>query len=78
MICLIPVANVPNEVNHLDINSITFLAIIAPVASAIKVSGNNCGGTLLLAVDDTQLTPLISASLLREQLLRVTIEAVDD
>lgn len=57
---------------------VTFLAIVAPSTSAIKVSGNNSGGTILLAVDDTQLPQLLKASLLREQLLRVTIEVEDD
>lgn len=59
-------------------DKIEFLAIIAPTASALKISGNNCGGTLLLAVDDSQLIELLKASLLREMLLRVTIQVSDD
>lgn len=59
-------------------DSVSFLAIIAPSTSAIKVSGNGNGGTLLLATDDTQLPQLLSAALLREQLLRVTIQVEDD
>lgn len=59
-------------------DKIQFLACIAPSTSAIKISGNDSGGTLLIAVDDTQLPQLLKASLLREQLLRVTIQVEDD
>lgn len=61
-----------------DINSVSFLAIIAPSTGAIKCSGNSNGGTLLLAVDDTQLPQLLKTALLREQLLRVTIQVADE
>jgi len=61
-----------------DINSVSFLAIIAPTNSAIKCSGSGNGGTLLLAFDDSQLPEVLKASLLREQLLKVTIEVEDD
>lgn len=57
---------------------VSFLAIIAPSTSALKVSGNGNGGTLLLAFDDTALPEVLKASLLREMLLRVTIEVEDD
>ena len=57
----------------MDDNSIEFLAFIAPSMSAVKISGNGNGGTLLLAFDDTQLPEAMKAVLLREQLLRVRI-----
>lgn len=57
---------------------VSFLAIIAPSTSALKVSGNGNGGTLLLAFDDTQLGQVLKTSLLREQLLKVTIAVEDD
>lgn len=60
------------------IEAIEFLAIVAPSTGAIKVSGNDSGGTLLLAFDDTQTPQVLKASLLREQLLRVTIELADE
>jgi len=59
-------------------DSVSFFAIIAPSTSALKVSGNGNGGTLLLAFDDTQLPQVLKTSLLREQLLKVTIEVEDD
>jgi len=62
----------------MGINSIEFLAIIAPSVSALKVSGSGEGGTLLLSFDDTQLPEVLKASLLREQLLRVKIGLADE
>ena len=54
---------------------IQFLAIIDDTASALKISGSGNGGKLILAFDDTQIPEALKAVLLREQLLRVTIEA---
>jgi len=54
---------------------ISFLAIIDDTASALKISGSGNGGKLILAFDDTQIPEALKAVLLREQLLRVTIEA---
>jgi len=53
---------------------ISFLAIIDDTASALKISGSGNGGKLILAFDDTQIPEALKAVLLREQLLRVTIE----
>ena len=53
---------------------IQFLAIIDDTASALKISGAGNGGKLILAFDDTQIPEALKAVLLREQLLRVTIE----
>jgi len=53
---------------------IQFLAIIDDTASALKISGSGNGGKLILAFDDTQIPEALKAVLLREQLLRVTIE----
>lgn len=61
-----------------NITNISFLAIIAPVASAVKVAGNDNGGTILLAFDDTQTPEVLKSVLLREQLLRVTIQVEDE
>lgn len=57
---------------------IQFLAIIDDTGSALKVSGSGNGGKLILAFDDTQLPEAIKAVLLREQLLKVTIEVAED
>ena len=54
---------------------ISFLAIIDDTASALKISGSGNGGKLILAFDDTQIPEALKAVLLREQLIRVTIEA---
>ena len=57
---------------------ILFLAIIDDTASALKISGSGNGGKLILAFDDTQIPEALKAVLLREQLLRVTIEVADE
>ena len=57
---------------------IQFLAIIDDTASALKISGSGNGGKLILAFDDTQIPEALKAVLLREQLLKVTIEVVDE
>ena len=57
---------------------ISFLAIIDDTASALKISGSGNGGKLILAFDDTQIPEALKAVLLREQLLRVTIEVADE
>ena len=57
---------------------IQFLAIIDDTASALKISGSGNGGKLILAFDDTQIPEALKAVLLREQLLRVTIEVADE
>ena len=57
---------------------IQFLAIIDDTASALKISGSGNGGKLILAFDDTQIPEALKAVLLREQLLKVTIEAEDE
>ena len=57
---------------------IEFLCCIADSVSAFKVHGNKEGGQLMLSFDDTQLPEVLKAVLLREQLLRVTIEATED
>jgi hypothetical protein len=59
-------------------DKVEFLAIIAPSASALKVSGNGNGGSLILAFDDTQLPQALRASMMREQLLKITVEPQDD
>ena len=56
---------------------IQFLAIIDDTASALKISGSGNGGKLILAFDDTQIPEALKAVLLREQLLRVTIEEAE-
>ena len=56
---------------------IQFLAIIDDTASALKISGSGNGGKLILAFDDTQIPEALKAVLLREQLLRVTIEKAE-
>lgn len=58
-------------------DSIEFMAIIDPTASALKVSGNGNGGKLVLAFDDSQLAEAAKSVLLREKLLKVKIEVVD-
>lgn len=57
---------------------IEFNGYIADSVSALKVHGNKEGGQLTLAFDDSQLAKVLPAVLLREMLLRVTIEAVED
>ena len=57
---------------------IQFLAIIDDTASALKISGSGNGGKLILAFDDTQIPEALKAVLLREQLLKVTLEPVDE
>ena len=57
---------------------IQFLAIIDDTASALKISGSGNGGKLILAFDDTQIPEALKAVLLREQLLKVTIEVAED
>ena len=57
---------------------IQFLAIIDDTASALKISGSGNGGKLILAFDDTQIPEALKAVLLREQLLKVTIEVADE
>ena len=57
---------------------IQFLAIIDDTASALKISGSGNGGKLILAFDDTQIPEALKAVLLREQLLKVTIEEADE
>jgi len=56
---------------------IQFLAIIDDTASALKISGSGNGGKLILAFDDTQIPEALKAVLLREQLLKVTIEVAE-
>ena len=56
---------------------ISFLAIIDDTVSALKISGSGNGGKLILAFDDTQIPEALKAVLLREQLLRVTIEEAE-
>lgn len=59
-----------------ELNKVEFLAIIAPSASALKIDGNNTGGKLTLAFDDQQLPEAIKAVVLREMLLKVTLEVM--
>jgi hypothetical protein len=57
---------------------IEFMAIINPSTTALKVSGNGSGGTLVLAFDDSQLPQVLKTTLLRERLLKVKIEPVEE
>jgi len=57
---------------------VEFLAMIDDTSSAFKISGAGNGGKLILAVDDTQLPEVLKAVLLRERLIRVHIEEVDE
>lgn len=54
------------------------MAIINPSTTALKVSGNGSGGTLVLAFDDSQLPQVLKTTLLRERLLKVKIEPVEE
>ena len=62
----------------MDNNTITFLAILDPSTAALKVSGNNFGGKLVLGFDNSQVPQVLKSVLLVEQLLRVTLEPVDE
>ena len=61
-----------------EITSITFMAILDPSTSALKVSGNNCGGKLVLGFDNSQVPEVLKAVLFAEQLIKVTLELVDE
>ena len=61
-----------------ETTSITFLAILDPSTAALKVSGNNCGGKLILGFDNSQVPQVLKSVLLAEQLLRVTLEPADE
>jgi len=61
-----------------ETTSITFLAILDPSTAALKVSGNNCGGKLVLGFDNSQVPEVLKAVLFAEQLIRVTLELVDE
>ena len=56
---------------------VEFLAMIDDTSSAFKISGAGNGGKLILAFDDTQIPEALKAVLLREQLLKVTIEVAE-
>ena len=56
------------------INKINFLAIIDPTTAALKISGNNTGGKIVLAFDNSQVPEVLKAVLLEEQLIKVTLE----
>lgn len=62
----------------MDSNTITFLAILDPSTAALKVSGNNCGGKLVLGFDNSQVPEVLKCVLLAEQLIRVTLEVAED
>ena len=57
---------------------ITFLAILDPSTAALKVSGNNCGGKLVLGFDNSQVPEVLKSVLLAERLIRVTLEPVGE
>jgi len=56
---------------------IEFLCMIDDTSSALKISGSGNGGKLILAFDDSQIPEAMKAVLLREQLLKVTLEATE-
>lgn len=59
-------------------NSVTFMAMIDDTSTALRVSGNGCGGKLTLAFDDSQLPQVLKATLLRRELLKITLALSDD
>jgi hypothetical protein len=59
-----------------EIGKVEFLAIITPSVSALKIDGSCTGGKLTLTFDDSQLPEAIKAVVLREHVLKVTLEIV--
>lgn len=53
--------------------SVTFVASIAPLQSALQISGDG-GGRLKIDFDDSQLPEVLNMMAWRGELLRVTVE----
>lgn len=61
-----------------EARGIQFLAMLDDGSTALKISGAGNGGKLLLAFDNSQVPTVLKMVLYQQQLLRVTIEPVDD
>lgn len=61
-----------------QIKQVQFLAIIDEGNAALKISGAENGGKLVLAFDDSQVPQAMKAVVMRKQLLKVTIEPADE
>ena len=59
-------------------DKISFLAIISPSVSALKVDGTDTGGKLQLSFDDSQLADVLKVVMMREKLLKITVEVMEE
>lgn len=60
------------------LETISFLASLPPIQSAMSVSGNGDGMRIKLDISEDQVPHAIKLMLLANKLFKVTIEEVDD
>lgn len=61
-----------------DDKSITFIASIAPLQSAITITGDGNGIRLKLDIPETELISALSILAMRQTAFKVTIEPISD
>jgi hypothetical protein len=59
------------------VDKVEFLATFPPILSAIKTTGNNDGMRIQLDIPETEIGEAIHLLLMRQKVLKVTVEIVD-